>query len=135
MEIKTAKYFSVTAFDRPGEAAQFMRTLREENVDLAGMWGFSIGRGQAQFIAVPKKPDHFREAAKKANLNVIEGTCFHIVGEDKVGSLTGLLDRVASKGINLHAVDAITLDGRFGCYLWSDKEEDIDAIASLLHSA
>ena len=50
-------------------------------------------------------------------------TGFLIQGEDRVGAMTDLLDRLATAKINITAVDAVTSgDGRFGALLWVAPE-------------
>jgi ACT domain-containing protein len=60
-----------------------------------------------------------------------EGPCFHLTGEDRVGALSDTLDRVAQEGINLHAVDAIALDGKYVAYVWTE-EKDVERLAKVL---
>lgn len=131
MRVVASRYFSLSVEDRPGQLAEFTELLRKENADLAALWGFGIGEGKAQIITVSKDPDRFRSVIAKLGVEVTEGTCFRIMEEDRVGALAEVLDRVAEKGINLHALNAIALSGDFGCYLWPN-ESDVDAIQELL---
>lgn len=131
METKRVKYFSISVQDRPGELARVARRLKEANVDLAGLWGFGVGQGKAQIFAVPKNPDQFRQTAMKADWVIKEGTCFQVVAEDRVGVLVETLDRVSGEGINLHAVDAIAVGGRCGCYVWPE-EKDVERLGKVL---
>ena len=131
MEIKRVKYFSIPVQDRPGELARMARKLKDAKVDLAGLWGFGVGQGKAQIFAVPKNPDQFKQAAQKTDWMFKEGTCFQVMGEDKGGALVETLDRISSEGINLHAVDAIAVGGRFGCYVWAE-EKDVEKLAKVL---
>ncbi len=45
-------------------------------------------------------------------------------GEDRVGALVETLEKIAGQGINLHAVDAVSLGGRFAAYVWSDPKDE-----------
>jgi hypothetical protein len=131
MEIKPTPYFSIAVEDKPGELARFAGKLKEANVNLAGVWGFGVGQGKAQIIAVPRDPKQFKNTAQAAGWNITEGTCFHLEGEDRVGALHETLNRVAKEGINLHAVDALAIGGRFGAYVWA-QEKDVDRLKGIL---
>lgn len=44
---------------------------------------------------------------------------FLLTGDDRVGAVTGVLDKLAAAKINVTAIDAIaTGDGRFGALFW-----------------
>ena len=131
MDIKRAKYFSISVEDKPGELARFARRMKEANVNLAGVWGFGLGQGKAQIIAVPRDVEKFKKAAQAAGWSPQEGTCFHLEGEDRVGALQETLERVASEGINLHAVDALAIGNRFAAYVWT-QEKDVERLAKVL---
>jgi hypothetical protein len=131
MEIKRVKYFSISTEDKPGELSRFANRMKEANVDMAGVWGFAKGQGKAEIIVVPKDPDKFKKAALAAGWTTKEGSCFHLTGEDRVGALSDTLDRVAQEGINLHAVDALSLGGKYTAYVWTD-EKDVERLAKVL---
>lgn len=131
MNIESVICYAISAPDKPGEAARFSSVLREEGVDLSGMWAFSLGGGKAQIIVVPKQADKFKVTAQRAGINAQPSHCFHIYGDDRVGALVDILERVAGLGVNLHALDAIVVDGQFGCYLWTE-EDDVEKVRELL---
>jgi len=133
MDIKRAKYFSISMQDRPGELARFAKQMMEAGVDMAGVWGFAKGQGKAEIIAVPKDPEKFKKAVLATGWTVKEGSCFHLTGEDRVGALSDTLDRVAQEGINLHAVDAMALAGKYAAYVWAE-EKDVERLAKILKS-
>jgi hypothetical protein len=131
MEIKRVKYYSVSVEDQPGELARFSRKMKEANINLSGVWGFGVGQGKAQIFTVPQDAERFKKAAQTAGLKIKEGTCFRLEGEDRVGALQETLDRAASEGINLHAVDALALEGRFAAYIWP-QEKDTEKLGKVL---
>jgi len=131
MDIKRAKYFSISVEDKPGELARFARRMKEANVNLAGVWGLGVGQGKAQIIAVPRDAEKFKKAAQAAGWSAQEGICFHLEGEDRVGALQETLERVAIEGINLNAVDALVIGNRFAAYVWA-QEKDVEKLAKVL---
>ena len=131
MDIKRVPYFSISTQDKPGELARFAKAMREANVNMAGVWGFSKGQGQAEIIAVPADPEPFKKAIQRAGWNARVGACFYLTGEDRVGALADTLDRVAREGINLHAVDAMAIGGRYSAYVWA-QEKDVERLGKIL---
>lgn len=133
MDIKRVQYFSISTQDKPGELARFAKVMMEANVNMAGVWGFGKGQGQADIIAVPTDADSFKKAAQRAGWTAKAGACFHLTGEDRVGALSDTLDRVAREGINLHAVDAMAISGQYSAYVWV-QEKDVDRLGKILKS-
>ena len=133
MDIKRVQYFSISTQDKPGELARFAKAMKEANVNMAGVWGFSKGGGQAEIIAVPMDPEPFKKAVQRAGWNARAGACFHLTGEDRVGALSDALDRVARDGINLHAVDAMGIGGRYSAYVWA-QEKDVERLGKIFKS-
>lgn len=123
--------FSISLPDRPGELARLASMLREAEVNLVGLWGYGAGQGKARFYCVPETAEQFRNFAHSAGLEVEEGKTFYLTGAGQPGSLTEWLDKIASAGINLHAIQAVQMHGEFGCFIWADSE-DWDALARLL---
>lgn len=81
--------------------------------------GFPSGR-RAQLDLIPEDSAALKRAAKKLGLTLsARKTGFLVQGEDRVGAMSDLLDRLATAKINITAVDAVTSgDGRFGAILW-----------------
>ncbi|HJZ85009.1 MAG TPA: hypothetical protein VKN99_07535 [Polyangia bacterium] len=131
MEAKRSRYFSIGVEDKPGELAKFAKRLKDAGVNLAGLWGFGMGAGKGQFMAVPEDAAKFKKALEGSPWKATEQTCFYVTGEDRVGALCEILDRVAGAGINLQAVDGIGLGGRCGAYLWTDPK-DVEKVAKIL---
>lgn len=131
MDVTRATFFGVPTEDRPGALARFAHVMAEHQINLAGVWAFGLGRGNAEIIAIPRDPAAFRRAVTAAQLTARQGDCFHLTGEDRAGALAETLDRIAQEGINLHAVDAMGFGERFSAYVWCD-ERDVENLRQLL---
>lgn len=131
METKRLTYFAVDVPDKPGELAKFSKKLKEANLNLSGLWGFGVGQGKARIFCVPQDGARVKGAMEKAGIQAKEGNCFFLTGEDRPGALVDTLDRIASSGLNIHALDAIALGGRYGAYLWVD-EKDVEKFSQIL---
>jgi hypothetical protein len=131
MDVTRRTYFVIATEDRPGQLARFSKQMSEHEINLAAVWSFGTGRGNAEIIAIPLDPLVFRKTAREAGWIVREGSCFHLTGEDRAGALADTLDRIAQEGINLYAVDAMGLEGRYSAYVWC-SEEDFEKLRLVL---
>jgi hypothetical protein len=122
MPVKRANCFFLEVEDKPGVLAQFARQLRDAKINLKGLWGYTNSAGKGRIACVPQNSKKFLDAAKKLGLTTTQGTAFHISGTDKVGALCKVLDTLDEATINIQVLDAISLSGRFGAYLWVDPE-------------
>ena len=55
----------------------------------------------------------------------------YISGADEGGALVESLELIAQAGVNVHAIQAVTVKGEFGCFIWADAE-DWDTISQML---
>ena len=125
MKISKEKFFVITSNNQPGELARVNATLMEERVDCSGIWGFPVHGKSAEITVLPRNPTKFIDTAKRAQWETREGVCFHLEGADATGALVDILRKLADDGINLQAVDAMAVEGKFGCCLWvSDAETE-----------
>ncbi len=131
MDIERTTFFTIDAEDKPGQLARFSMLMSEKEVNLGCVWSFGTGRGNAEIIAIPNNPHKFRKLALEADWTFEEGSCFHLVGEDRPGALADTLDRIAQEGINLHSVNAIGFETRYSAYVWCD-EDDVEKLRKIL---
>ena len=130
--IRRVQYFYTEAPDNPGEGARILGLLRDEGVNLLAFSGFPKGR-RAQIDFVPADAAAFKAAAKKGKLKLVgPKTGFLIQGEDRIGAVADIMNRLASAKINVTAVDAVADgSGRYGALLWV-KPRDVKKAAQLL---
>lgn len=131
MDIERAIYFRIDTDDKPGQLARFSKRMSEHGINLAGVWSFGTGRGNAEIVAIPRDPHTFKKMVREAGWTFREGSCFHLAGEDRPGALADTLDLIAQEGINLHAVDAMGFDSRYSAYVWCD-EADVEKLRKIL---
>jgi len=117
--LRKVDYFYVMLPNRAGQGAKVMTALAAEGVNLLAFSGFPSG-GKAQLDLMPENSAKFRKAAKKLGLKVSKrktGFLYH--GDDRVGAMTKILDKLAGAKVNVVAVDAVTSGkGRFGAIFW-----------------
>ena len=116
--VRLVDYFYVTIPDKPGEGARLLETLRQEGVNLLAFSAFPEGRrSQADFI--PEDSAAFRRAAKRAKWKVTgPKKVFLLQGDDRVGALADVARALANAKVNVTALDAVSVHGRYGAIFW-----------------
>ena len=105
--IRQVEYFYITAPNKAGEGAGALNTLKEAGVNLLAFSGFPQGR-RAQLDFVPADPAAFKQAAKRAKWKVVgPKRGFLVQGDDRVGAIAELLERLAAAKVNVTAIDAV----------------------------
>jgi len=117
--IRKADYFSLQVSNRIGEGMRLLKGLRDNGVNLLAFTGFPNGR-KAQVDFIPENTAALRRAAKKMKLNLgKKKTVFLMQGDDRVGALAGVLEKLAAARINMTAMDAVCAGkGRYGAIFW-----------------
>jgi len=116
--VRLVDYFYVTIPNRPGEGARLLDTLRQERVNLLAFSAFPAARkAQADFI--PEDSGAFRRAVKKAKWKVVwPKKVFLVQGDDRLGACADLIGALAAAKINVIALDAVSVHGRYGAIFW-----------------
>lgn len=116
--VRLVDYFYVTAPNKAGEGARLLDALRREGVNLLAFSAFPEGRkSQADFI--PEDSAAFRRAAKKAKWKLTgPKKVFLLQGDDRVGVLADVVGALAGAKVNITALDAVSVHGRYGALLW-----------------
>lgn len=116
--VRLVEYFYMSAPDKPGEGAKVLKVLQNAGVNLLAFSGFPQGR-RAQVDFIPSDPAAFRQAAKQAKWKIVgPKRGFLVQGDDRVGAVADLLERLGSAKINVTAIDAVSVDGRYGALFW-----------------
>lgn len=130
--IRKADYFSMEVPNRIGEGARLLGALRDAGVNLLGFTGFPSGR-RAQVDFIPEDTAAFKAAARKLGMKVgPRKTVFLAEGDDRVGAIADLVDKIAGAGVNMTAMDAVaTGAGRYAAMFWVDPG-DVNKVARAL---
>ena len=130
--IRKVSYYSMKVPNRPGIGVQMLKSIAMGKQDLLAFTGFPQG-AKAQVDFVPADPVEFARGAKKHGVNLgKKKTAFLVRGEDRVGALVRVLDKLAKAKINMVAMDAVTAgSGRFGAIFWV-KPKDVARASRLL---
>lgn len=132
MAVRKASYYSMKVPQRPGSGAQLLAALKAAKVNLLAFTGFPASGG-AQVDFIPKDNAKFAAAARKAKMKLsARKTVFLAQGEDRVGALTQVLNKLAKAKINVVSLQAVTAGkGRYGAMLWV-KRKDVGKASRVL---
>ena len=130
--LRKIDYFYVMVPNTAGQGAKIMDGLASEGVNLLAFSGFPSGR-KAQLDLMPENAAVLKRAARKLGLKLsVKKTGFLYQGDDRVGAMTRILDKLAGARINVVAIDAvISGKGRFGAIFWV-KPKNVAKAAKLL---
>jgi hypothetical protein len=130
--VRLVEYFYITVPDKPGEGGRALNALKDAGINLLAFSGFPQGR-RAQMDFIPADPAAFKQAAKKAKWKVVgPKRGFLVQGDDRVGAVADLLERLGAAKINVTAIDAVAVtDGRYGAIFWV-AAKDVKKAATLL---
>lgn len=116
--VKVERY-SVDVLDQPGEGARVLAALEAAKINLVGCWGYPVeSAGAARIELIPADGAALRAAAKKAKIKVKkECGAFCVADRNKAGALAAVLTKLAEKGINVHAVQAVATGTKYGAVI------------------
>jgi hypothetical protein len=132
-KIRYIDYYYVTVPDKPGEASRTLGALQQEGINLLGVSAFPHGARRAQLDLVPEDTAAFRNAAKKAGLELSKKKSgFLIQGEDRPGAIAEIVEKLRQANVNITSVQAFAAgSGRYGGMLWV-KAPDLRKAAKAL---
>ena len=130
--VRLVEYFYTTVPNKTGEGARALATLRAAGVNLLAFSGFPAGR-QVQMDFIPADAAAFKQVAKQARWKVVgPKRGFLVHGDDRVGAVADLLERLAAAKISVTAMDAVSVaDGRYGANFWV-APKDVKKVSALL---
>ena len=119
-KVCAVQYCYLMVKDRPGEGMKVLKALKKARVNLLAFSGFP-GRGKlAQLDFVTEDMQGLKVVARtqKWKLSPVKRG-FLVWGEDRIGAVSDIFEKLAAAKINVIASDAVTAGaGRFGMILW-----------------
>ncbi len=129
--IRVVEYFYAMVANKPGEAGRMLNTLKDAGVNLLAFSGFPERR-RSQLDFIPADAAAFKQAARQAKWKTVgPKKGFLVQGDDRVGAIADILDRLDAAKINVTAIDAVADDGRYGAIFWV-AAKDVQESAALL---
>ena len=132
--IRKCDYFSMETPNKVGEGARILGALRDAGVNLVAFTGFPSGR-RAQVDFIPSDTAQFKAAARQLKLKLgPRKTVFLAHGDDRSGAIAEICEKLANAGINMIAMDAVAVDGRYGAIFWVESRS-VNKAAKVLGAA
>jgi hypothetical protein len=126
-KIRRVDYFYTTVKDQPGEGYRLLSQLADQGVNLLALTAVPIGPLHTQLTIFPEDKRTLEAAAAKAGLP-LDGPhpAFLVQGDDKLGALASIHERLYEEDVNVYASSGVT-DGRgsygYVLYVRPDKYE------------
>ena len=127
------EYFYATVTDEPGEAYQVLSTLADRGVNLLAFTAVPVGPSRTQLALFPADPSQMRQEAQKAGM-ALDGPhrALLVQGDDELGALAAVHQKVYRAGVNVYAATGITDGhGKYGHLIYV-RPEDYERAASAL---
>jgi len=132
MQIELVECLDWPAENRPGVLAWHAQEFKKRKVNFDALWSYEHDR-RGKIAAIGKDKAALRRALKSMGIQPKTSRCFYITGQDKVGALVEVLDRLAAAGINVECSDALAAQGKFAATLWV-RDEDLSKARKLLEA-
>jgi hypothetical protein len=124
-------YFYIEVPNRVGEGAKAIRALKDAGVNLLAFSGFPSGR-RAQLDLFPADPAALKKVARANHWKLVgPKRGFLVQGDDRIGAVADLIGKLADAKINVIAIDAVSVDERYGALCWV-APRDVKKAAALL---
>ena len=120
MAIRKVSYCTLSVPSRAGQAVGILKALKDAGVDLQAFTGFPSGGGKAQIDLISNDMNGVKRVAKQQGWRLSKvKRGFLAQGQDRVGAVYNVLQRLAKKNINVVAVDAVVAGKKqFGMIFW-----------------
>jgi hypothetical protein len=133
MAARRVTYVDLKVPSRAGQAAAVLRAVADAGISLQAFTGFPDRAGRSQIDLVTDDVGKLRRVAKAQGWRLsATKRGFLIQGKDQVGAVQRQLAKLAKRGVNVTAVDAVTAgSGRFGMILWVKPRDGAKAAKAL----
>lgn len=118
--IQRVEYFSTTIDNKPGQGYWLLARLKRREVNLLAFNAFPYEPGASRLDFFPDDAEKLIKAAGEINVKLSgPKRAFLVQGEDKIGALSDIFERLYEANINIHAVNCVCDDrGGYGFVLW-----------------
>ena len=134
--VRKVNYCYLMASSRAGQAARILGALKNGGVNLLAFSGFPGKGGKSQVDLVTDEMGKVRRVAAKQGWQLSRTKQgFLVQGEDEMGAVHKVVQRLADAKINMVAADAVSAGrGRYGMIFWV-KRADVGRAARALNAS
>jgi hypothetical protein len=132
-EISQVGYYYTTVPDRPGEAYELLSVLSERGINLLAFAAVPFGPTRTQLTLFPDDALGMEAEARKAGL-ALDGPhpALLVRGDDELGALARIHEKLKSAGVNVFASSGIADGGGSFGYLLYVRPDEFDRAVSCL---
>jgi hypothetical protein len=131
--IRRVAYYHASVIDEPGEAYKVLSTLAGLGVNLLAFTAVPVGPDRTQLTLFPEDADKMVSEARKAGM-ALDGPhhALLVQGDDELGALAAVHERIWRVGVNVFATTAIADGyGKYGHLIYV-RPEDFERAARAL---
>ena len=129
--VRQVDYFYIEVPNKVGEGAKILQSLKDAGVNLIAFSGFPSGR-RAQLDFFPADAAAFKQVARINRWKVVgPKRGFLVQGDDRIGAVADLVGELAGAKIGVIAIDAVSVDDRYGALCWV-AQRDVKKAAKVL---
>ncbi len=134
--VRKVNYCYLMVSSRAGQAARILGALKNGGVNLLAFSGFPGKGGKSQVDLVTDEMGKVRRVAAKQGWHLSRTKQgFLVQGEDEMGAVHKVVQRLANAKINMVAADAVSAGrGRYGMIFWV-KRGDVGRAAKVLNAS
>ena len=125
------KFMKISLKDQPGTLLGLLQNLKSKNISLKALWGYGKQGADADLFVIAKETDKIKSAWIGSRMSVEEGTAFFFKGTDTAGALVKSLQALANANINIKAIHAVAVSGKYGSLMRVDAA-DVEKAAQAL---
>jgi hypothetical protein len=133
LKVRIAEYFYVKVEAAPGKAYDILESLASDEIILLAFSAVAYGPNHVELTIFPDRSENLVHLAKKMNWTLIgpQHACL-IQGDDHLGTLAEIQQRLADEGVSIYASSGVTDGlGHYGYVIYL-KEGDHQAAAKAL---
>ena len=129
--VRQVDYFYIEVSNQVGEGAKVLQALKDAGVNLIAFSGIPSGR-RAQLDFFPADAAAFKAVAKANRWKLVgPKRGFLVQGDDRIGAVADVMGKLAKANISVIALDAVSVDERYGALCWV-APRDVKKAATLL---
>ncbi|MHB8810674.1 MAG: hypothetical protein ACYC9M_11755 [Desulfobulbaceae bacterium] len=131
--IRRVEYYYTLVKDKPGEAYKLLNLLAGTGVNQLAFSAIPVGPDSTQLAVFPEEPAKLVNEARQTGIH-LDGPhhALLIQGDDDLGALAGIHQKLFEANINVFASSGVTDGGGSYGYLIYVKEDDFNRAAETL---
>jgi hypothetical protein len=135
MAIRKVSYCTLSVPSRAGQAVSILKALKDAGVNLQAFTGFPVGGGKSQVDLISDDMSGVKRVAKKQDWRLSKiKKGFMAQGQDHIGAVHNVLQKLSKNNINVVAVDAVSSGKKqYGMLFWV-KPKDYRRAATVLNA-